>query len=234
MKHRDVNSAISYYYDDDKIKGRVSNDPEGHRKLVGGLWDEIGALQLEFLVSCGLRPEHKLVDIGCGSFRGGVHFIDYLEPTHYFGIDISPDLLEAGYVREIEPKALDTRFPRHNFHVSGDFDVSGFGTRFDFAVAQSLFTHLPLDSLRLCLKRLHGRMNPGARFFFTYFECPPWADFASSWTQEPGGRITHPGKDPFHYRMADIIALSGRRWAVDWMGDWNHPRNQKMAIFRRR
>jgi cyclopropane fatty-acyl-phospholipid synthase-like methyltransferase len=44
----------------------------------------------------GLKPEHYLLDIGCGSLRGGVHFIAYLEPRHYFGIDKDEQLLEAG------------------------------------------------------------------------------------------------------------------------------------------
>jgi hypothetical protein len=28
----------------------------GHRRYVGGLWDEIGKLQLDFLINQGLRP----------------------------------------------------------------------------------------------------------------------------------------------------------------------------------
>jgi hypothetical protein len=43
-----------------------------HRDLVGGLWEELGRLQFEFLVGAGLRPEMRLLDIGCGCPRGGV------------------------------------------------------------------------------------------------------------------------------------------------------------------
>ena len=38
---------------------------------IGGLWDEMGKHQFEFLQSKGLEPQHKLLDIGCGSLRGG-------------------------------------------------------------------------------------------------------------------------------------------------------------------
>ncbi|HEY7982454.1 MAG TPA: hypothetical protein VID19_13355, partial [Candidatus Eremiobacteraceae bacterium] len=38
----------------------------GHRAYVGGIWEEIGKLQFDFLVAHGLRPEHHLVDVGCG------------------------------------------------------------------------------------------------------------------------------------------------------------------------
>ena len=57
----------------------------GHRQYVGGCWDEIGRLQFDYLVSQGLRPNHYLLDIACGSLRAGIHFIPYLEPGHYLG-----------------------------------------------------------------------------------------------------------------------------------------------------
>src|SRR6476620_10345865 len=64
----------------------------GHRDYVGGLWDEIGQLQFDFLVSNGLKPQHYLLDIACGSLRAGIHFIPYLETGHYLGIDKEPEL----------------------------------------------------------------------------------------------------------------------------------------------
>lgn len=50
-----------------------------NRGSVGGLWEEMGQRQLEFLVEQGLGPCDDLLDVGCGSLRGGVHFIRYLE-----------------------------------------------------------------------------------------------------------------------------------------------------------
>src|ERR1700679_133746 len=72
-----------------------ANDGQ-HRSAVGGMWDEVGQLQFEFLVSEGLAPDSYLLDMGCGSLRGGIHFISHLEPSHYFGIDRTPRLLAAG------------------------------------------------------------------------------------------------------------------------------------------
>ena len=65
------------------------------RQAVGGLWDHLGPLQLEVLRAHGLRPEHRLLDIGCGSLRGGRHLMRYLEPGNYWGLDISPEILAA-------------------------------------------------------------------------------------------------------------------------------------------
>lgn len=52
------------------IVNKVMNR-EPHRIAVGGMWDEIGKLQFEFMVKQGLKPHHKFLDIGCGSLRGG-------------------------------------------------------------------------------------------------------------------------------------------------------------------
>ena len=67
-----------------------------HRQMVGGLWDEMGQLQFDFLVRQGLSPEHRLLDIACGCLRGGVHFVRYLQPGNYYGVDVNAPLLERG------------------------------------------------------------------------------------------------------------------------------------------
>jgi SAM-dependent methyltransferase len=77
-------------------------DSDWHRNIVGGMWEEIGRLQFDFLVEKGLKTDCYFLDVGCGSLRGGVHFIRYLEPGHYFGIDKSKELLDAG--RNVELK----------------------------------------------------------------------------------------------------------------------------------
>ena len=48
-----------------------------HRRAVGGLWDEIGLLQRDFLIDHGLKRNHFLLDIRCGPLRGGVTIIPY-------------------------------------------------------------------------------------------------------------------------------------------------------------
>lgn len=92
-----------------KIMGHQSLKPEGekgiqklgHREYVGGKWEEIGRLQFEFLVQQGLKPSHCLLDIACGSLRGGVHFIRYLQVGNYLGIDKERRLIEVGIEQEL-------------------------------------------------------------------------------------------------------------------------------------
>ena len=145
-------------------------EPGEHRAWVGGKWEEIGRLQLDFLVDQGLQPDDKFVDVGCGSLRAGRHLVDYLEPRNYFGIDVNTQLIAAGYDVELDDR-LRARLPSSNLRATDRFDAD-FGVRFDMGIAQSLFTHLPLNHVRLCMFRIAKVMRPGARFYATFFEQP--------------------------------------------------------------
>jgi len=236
----DLTSSDSQYDDETRIATSVAQGH--HRDVIGGLWDEVGSLQFEFLKQNGLLPEHHLVDIGCGSLRGGVHFAAYLQPAHYWGIDISESLLEAGYEIELKNLGLTDRVPRANLLHDGEFNFERFNQKFDAAIATSLFTHLSSNRIRLCFVRLAKTMPPGGRFYATYFEAPETHPFDKHYVhanpeRDPQG-VTRVGtfayKDPFHYRLSDLEALaSGLPWRLVWVGDWGHPRHQKLAIFER-
>lgn len=204
-----------------------------HRDLVGGLWDEIGRLQLAFLKDRGLEPGMRLLDVGCGCFRGGVHFVRFLDPGGYYGVDLNASLIEAGFDREIRPAGLGERLPRENVACSEEFGRDAFpGIRFDFALAQSLFTHLTQNGVRLCLARVMPRLKTGRSFYATYFECPPGAPWDEELTHPPAGVRTHPDADPYHYRFEDLEYVGrGLARIVERIGDWGHPRGQKMARF---
>ena len=77
-----------------------------------------------------------------------MRLVPYLEPGKYHAIDLQAALLEAGYVHEIEPAGMADRFPRGNFAVTADFEISCFGRMFDFGIAQSVFTHMPMAQLK--------------------------------------------------------------------------------------
>lgn len=201
-----------------------------HREAVGGLWDEIGELQFKLLVERGLRPSDRLLDVGCGSLRGGVHFINYLESEHYFGVDKSENLLRAGSLIEL---------PRHKigekqFHIEcrSDFDFSVFDEEFNFVIAQSLFTHLSWNSIALCLANIGKVLHRDGAFFATFFEDPDEGHTTSSITHEPGGIVTYSHRDPYHYSFSVFKELAHRySLDVEYIGDWNHPRHQMLIVF---
>ncbi len=199
-----------------------------HRSFVGGLWEEMGALQFDFLRAQGLQPGQRLVDVGCGALRGGVHFIRYLETGHYYGIDINASLIEAG-AREIAQLQLDSKEP--HLLVNERFELSRFATRFDCAIATSVFTHLPLNHILRCMVEVRRVLNPGARFFATFFEAPTSAHL-DALPHQPGGVVTYLDTDPYHYSTDEIRWVAGNAGlAALRIGDWNHPRDQRMWSF---
>lgn len=204
----------------------------GHRGVIGGLWEEAGQLQLDFLVSQGLLPGHRLLDVGCGSFRAGVKLIPFLEPGNYYGLDAVEGLLEAGYRHEIMPNGLDRRFPRANMRANEVFDATMFGVLFEAALAQSVFTHMPLVNLRTCLEQLAPVMAPGGRFFVTYFLRPEGVGEAPV-RHAPGRVVSYPDRDPYDATLNQLAAQTPSEWSFTNIGDWGHPRAQQMAIFER-
>jgi SAM-dependent methyltransferase len=204
---------------------------EVHRNAVGGMWEEIGELQFNFLVNQGLKPEMKLLDVGCGSLRGGIHFIQYLNSGNYYGIDINSDLIQAGYEQELNTE-LQAKCPRENLLVNSKFQANLLKVKFNFAIAQSVFTHLPLNSIRRCFVELEKCMNSGGKFYATFFEVSSSETWVDSYHHNIGGIVTHADADPYHYRQSDFLwCIEGLSWNMEYIGNWQHPRNQKILVF---
>ena len=203
-----------------------------HRDVIGGLWDVLGQLQLDFMICEGLKPHHKLLDIGCGSLRGGVHFIRYLDVGNYVGIDSNITLLDAGYEIEVASCGLEERMPRENLICTSDFDPPFPDGAFDFALAQSVFTHVTLNTIRKCFERIACKIKADSAFYATFFEIPDNVLSAEPFRHDPGGVITHGSRDPYHYRFEDLkYAASQHLWTPRYIGGWNHPRGQHIAAF---
>lgn len=127
-------------------------------------WDELGKWQLDILKRYGLKPEHRLLDIGCGMMRLGSMAIPYLEPGHYCGIDPQESLLALGRAI-LDRLGIDRPY---SLLQSSTFEFGSFGVRFDFAIAQSVITHLSRTQIAQCFTALKSVMKPGGTFIFTY------------------------------------------------------------------
>lgn len=192
---------------------RVEVDP---KDAIGGMWEEIGLLQFEFLKKMGLRPEHHLLDIGCGTLRGGRHFIGYLNAGNYTGIDISPACLDAA--RDLlEAEQLKDKNPKLVLNTSKDMKFTEFeGETFDFILAQSVFTHLPESIIRECLGNVGRCMHENSAFYFTYYQAKSETrlglkDFAYPWS------------------VLEALAVAGGLRATEVSDSYPHPRDQKMG-----
>lgn len=202
---------------------------------VGGMWEEMGTLQFEFMLRQGLRPEHYLLDIGCGSLRGGIKFLPYLDAGHYFGIDINQEILDAGNA-VVGRAGLTHRAP--TLVQMDDFGFHRLGQRFDYALAQSVFTHIPLNSIIRCLMNVEKVLVQGGCVYATFFENPEGK--ANLEPREPafaeaadGLRfMTYFDRDPYHYDVDTFRWIcEGTGLTVEYIGSWNHPRDQRMLRF---
>lgn len=226
-----MSKHYSVYDNKEAVTRSVSNNK--HRHLIGGMWEEIGTLQIDFLKSQGLQPSYTLLDIGCGCLRLGVRAVEFLDTDKYWGIDLNEELLTAGYDHEVVPSGLAAKLPRTNLVTDAEFTFTGTPHQVDMAIAQSVFTHLPLEYLRLCLTNLANHLDGPCDFFATFFIVTE-DEAAAPVLHDPGGITTHPDKDPFHYTENDLRrAAWNLPWKVDIIGDWNHPRDQRMVCFRK-
>ncbi|MBW3554782.1 MAG: class I SAM-dependent methyltransferase [Gemmatimonadetes bacterium] len=193
----------------------------GHRRYVGGRWDVLGREQLEFLKSRGLEPRHVLLDIACGSLRLGRHAIPFLEPGHYLGIEKEQELIDAGIRYELEPGVLESRRPE--LLASADFEFDRLSRAPDFAIANSLFSHLPPPLIRLCLARLRPFIRPDGVFYATFFE----ADRPARNPEQPHDHHM------FVYTRDEMRSFGAANgWKFEYIGDWGHARGQVMAAYR--
>jgi ubiquinone/menaquinone biosynthesis C-methylase UbiE len=223
MKEDTIIGINNYYkqLSDEDIKNNK------HRNYVGGFWEEIGLLQFEFLKNHGLNQESSLLDIGCGPLRGGIHFIHYLNTSNYTGIDINNSMLNAGH-SEIQKHSLSDKNPQLIYDDAFNFKLAN--KTFDFALSISVFTHLPINMIVRCLVNLKLVLNKRGKCFATFFQAPNSAYLKP--IEQLKNIITHYDKDPFHYSFDEITYMA--RLAdlhVEYIGDWNHPREQMMVVF---
>ena len=188
---------------------KVKDNP---KEAVGGMWDEIGNLQFNYLVKNGLLKNHSLLDIGCGTLRGGRHFIKYLDANKYTGVDISTKAIE--YSNElIDKEELRSKNPTLVINKEMNLIFSYFkNEKFDFILAQSVFTHLMPEHIEECIKHIGNIMKNNANFFFTAYLSE---------------NLERTGIMRFCYPYNYFQQLSKKfNFNVEIMNDYNHPRNQ--------
>ena len=213
-------------YDRQLTKQQI--DAKVHRSFVGGMWEEMGELQFAFMKERGLKPHHQFIDVGCGSFRGGIHYLQYLDEGRYHGIDINVSLVEAGK-QELREAGLLRKKPQ--LLVNDKFEMRRFNTAFDYGIAISVFTHLPMNHIIQCLIEMRKVLKPGGFFFATFFEAPASAHLQEI-NHDPGGVVTTFVADPFHYSFDEFRFMAGiAHMNVTLIGDWKHPRDQRMLAF---
>jgi SAM-dependent methyltransferase len=136
------------------------------------LFEEGGRRQLAILLAHGLCPDSKVLDIGCGSLRAGYWLIHFLDRGCYFGIEPDQAMLNGGLEHVLEPGLAAEKSPR--FDGNADFEFGLFGTRFDFFLARSVWTHAPKAAIERMLDGFAAHSAPGASLFASYLPASRW------------------------------------------------------------
>lgn len=126
------------------------------------LWRMKREFQIEFLKRMGLEPGETLLDLGCGTLRGGLPVIAYLEPGHYCGVDVRPEVLEEARA-ELAEASLAHKAPAlvHALEL-GALEL---GRRFDWVWAFSVLIHMDDATLERALACVARHLAPQGAFY---------------------------------------------------------------------
>jgi cyclopropane fatty-acyl-phospholipid synthase-like methyltransferase len=124
-----------------RIRSLTQTNEERRHALVGPaeLWKMKRAFQIRFLSDMGLKPGHYLFEIGCGTLRGGVPLIQYLENRHYFGVEVREVALDEGR-KELREAGLEGKNP--TLLLCPDISQLTVNRQFDYIWAFSVLLHM--------------------------------------------------------------------------------------------
>ncbi len=205
------------------------NKPLAHRRAVGPPkdYDILGALQFMLLVNLGLRDNHILLDIGCGSLRAGKLFIPYLNCGNYVGIEPNQALVHAGIQEEmghteVLARGAITVGPKGStFWDISDFDLTYTSVRPDYILAHSIFTHAPKLMIEKCLAEACKIMHDKSIFAFTY---KVGSDFSGNKFESGPGTIMATYTTPTIMTMVHEAGLFASHI------NWPHPYGQRWVV----
>ena len=177
-------------------------------------WLQIGQLQFDYATGSGLKPDMRMLEIGCGNLRAGRLFIDYLDAGNYYGVDISPDILLAAQ-DTIATYGLQAKLPHLTLVNDLRLHFLPDGT-FDFVHAHSVFSHSPIEVIDECLAHVGRVLAPGGFFDFTF--------------DRTDGAEHHVLHEDFYYHTQTLTALAATHGLqAEYRADWEatgHPQSK--------
>lgn len=130
-----------------------------------GDFELIGRIELDLLKMEGLRPEHTLVDLGCGVGRLAVHVIPTLIDGSYIGIDISQTMLKRAKARIAHAVPSPPCSVKWMKQTTSQFKLPERSV--DMMCAFSVFTHMEHEDSYRYLKDALRIVKPLGRFIFS-------------------------------------------------------------------
>lgn len=137
---------------------------EKRHELVGPpkLWKMKQEFQINFLKSKGLSKEHNLLDIGCGTLRGGIPLIDYLDNGNYTGIDIRSEAIKEAF-KELKEEGLENKNPIVKQFDS--FQELKLENQYIYMFAFSVLIHMEDSICKSCIQFASENLKEDGVFF---------------------------------------------------------------------
>jgi SAM-dependent methyltransferase len=207
------------YGQEDLGLGLKPGDPQ-YRAYVGPPedYDLIAAMAFNLLTTLGLRQQHSLLDVGCGSLRIGRLLIPYLNRGKYFGVEPAEWLVAEGIKHELGETVVQTKQPTFFFTDSPEIVVQA-KVPFDFALAQSIFSHCGLDLIKGWLSAISRSLAQDGALVATFLT-----------GEEDSPRTGWIYPDCVNYRPATLERTAKEVNLRFEILDWKHPR-QTWALF---
>lgn len=145
------------------------------------LYQYIGLMNAFLVLSCcGLRPEHQVLEPGCGAGRNARFIAPFLDPElgAFAGFDLSEPAIDWAN-ESIAKQFPNAQFTYANikntfYNPSGDILASEYqfpyeDERFDVVFLPSVFTHMDQEGFERYVAEIHRVMKPGGRLLSWHF-----------------------------------------------------------------
>ena len=163
------------------LQGEDHLIPPSERNFVGdGDFRKIGEHFLKHFISlAGLKPDERVLDVGCGIGRMAIPLTKYLNKHgSYEGFDVVQDGIN--WCREnISPRypnfhfqiadLFNTSYNPHGKHKAADYRFPYEKEYFDFVFLTSVFTHMLPKDMENYLREISRVLRKNGRCFITFF-----------------------------------------------------------------
>lgn len=158
--------------------------PPKLQAYVGGGFERVGAEFLNYFRDlCGLKPNDRVLDVGCGSGRMAVPLAKFLSSEgSYEGFDISAPAVNWC------ADNITRKYPNFRFHVAdlynptynrkskrqaADYVFPFAPNYFDVVFLTSIFTHMKPRDMQAYVAQIARVLKPNARCLITFFLLNP-------------------------------------------------------------